>query len=209
MENAAVGFRVHSGWSAAVVVSLERGKPVVLRRKRIELVKIFNYDFRQPYHTAKRMPFDGGREFISSVRTQAGNLGCDALRELQEELKTAGSRLKTAALLLASGRALPALKSILDSHALIHTAEGELFREAVAEACVRSGMKLYRVREKELIGEATRALRMAEPALLKRVTELGHPHGAPWSQDEKFATLAAWMALRNANNNVQPKRKRA
>jgi len=31
--------------------------------------------------------------------------------------------------------------------------------------------------------------------LMRRVTELGRPLGSPWSQDEKFATLAAWLAL--------------
>jgi hypothetical protein len=31
---------------------------------------------------------------------------------------------------------------------------------------------------------------------MRRVTELGRPFGSPWSQNEKFATLAAWLALR-------------
>jgi hypothetical protein len=31
--------------------------------------------------------------------------------------------------------------------------------------------------------------------LMRRVTELGRSLGAPWSQDEKFATLAAWLVL--------------
>jgi hypothetical protein len=35
MKKVAVGFRVHSGWSAVVVVSLEKGAPVVLRRMRL------------------------------------------------------------------------------------------------------------------------------------------------------------------------------
>jgi hypothetical protein len=28
---------------------------------------------------------------------------------------------------------------------------------------------------------------------------LGRPFGSPWSQDEKFATLAAWLALRTSH----------
>jgi hypothetical protein len=207
MGNAAVGFRVHSGWSAAVVVCLDKGKPVVLRRKRFELVEIFNHDFRQPYHTAKKMPFDGGHEFINSVKSQAANLGCTALRELQIEIKEAGFVLAQATLLLASGRPLPALENILDSHALIHTAEGELFREALAEACTRCGIKLCRVREKDLLGEATCFLRIPEPALPKRLVELGRALGSPWSQDEKFAALAAWLALRQSSNSAPSKPK--
>jgi len=198
MKDAAVGFRVHSGWSAAVAVSLEGGEPVVLCRKRPQLMEVFNYDFRQPYHTAKKTSLPEAREFISQVKSQAAELARGALREMQGELKAAGYRLVAAALLLASGRVLPTLENILASHALIHTADGELFREALIEACARCRLRLFRVKEKDTMAEAARSLRVSEAALRKRVTQLGRPLGAPWSQDEKLATLAAWLALRPA-----------
>src|SRR5208282_5675081 len=65
MKNVAVGLRVHSGWAALVAVTLEKSQPVVLRRERVQLVETFTYQFRQPYHTAEKMPFEKGREFIS------------------------------------------------------------------------------------------------------------------------------------------------
>jgi hypothetical protein len=201
MINAAVGFRVHSGWSALVAVAQDGRQPIVLCRKRVQLVETFNYDFRQPYHTAKKSSLEEGREFISLVRSQAAKLAATGLREAQAELKPAGYRLKAAALLLASGRALPALEEILASHALIHTADGELFREAVAEACAGCKLRLSRIREKQLLAEAAQALKVGEAALQKRVTELGRLLGAPWSQDEKFATLAAWLSLRQSQKS--------
>ena len=42
MKQAAVGFRVHSGWSAAVVVCLEKGAPAVLRRQRRRWERTYN-----------------------------------------------------------------------------------------------------------------------------------------------------------------------
>jgi hypothetical protein len=33
MKKAAVGFRVHSGWTAFVAVALEKGAPTVLSRQ--------------------------------------------------------------------------------------------------------------------------------------------------------------------------------
>jgi len=48
MKSAAVGFRVHSGWTSLVVVALEKGKPVVLARQRPHLVETFSYTFRPP-----------------------------------------------------------------------------------------------------------------------------------------------------------------
>jgi hypothetical protein len=43
---------------------------------------------------------------------------------------------------------------------------------------------------------------LRKPAVLRRATELGRGFGAPWSQDEKFATLAAWLALAKPMKNV-------
>jgi hypothetical protein len=194
--NAAVGFRVHSGWSALVAVALKNRQPVVLCRKRVQLVETFNYDFRQPYHTAKKASLEDGREFIATVRTQAAKLAAIGLREVQTEIKAAGYCPVAAALLLASGRPLPALEDILASHALIHTADGELFREAVTEACAGCKLPLSRWKEKKLLAEAAQSLGVGEAALLKRVTGLGGPLGPPWSQDEKLSTLAAWLTLR-------------
>ena len=37
------------------------------------------------------------------------------------------------------------------------------------------------------------AFSLKPPELLQRVTELGRSFGSPWSQDEKFGTLAAWL----------------
>jgi len=41
MKQAAVGFRVHSGWSALVTVSLENDVPRVVSRERVHLVETF------------------------------------------------------------------------------------------------------------------------------------------------------------------------
>jgi hypothetical protein len=208
VQNAAVGFRVHSGWSALTVVALEAGKPVVLCRKRMQLVETFSYTFRQPYHTAAKMPPEDAREFIASVKSQAQKMADASLRELQGEIQQGGLRLAAGALLQASGRALPALEAILGSHALIHTADGELFREALAEACARCGIALSRSKEKNLVAEAAQSLGATETALLKNVTELGRGFGAPWSQDEKFATLAAWLVLHHSGKAQRPKRQK-
>jgi hypothetical protein len=98
-------------------------------------------------------------------------------------------------LLLASGRPLPALDKILASHALIHTADGELFREALLHASARCGLHDFRIKERELLDCAGKALHFKPANLMRRVTELGRSLGSPWSQDEKFATLVAWLAL--------------
>jgi hypothetical protein len=37
MVPAALGFRVHSGWAAAVAISLDQRSPVAIDRRRIEM----------------------------------------------------------------------------------------------------------------------------------------------------------------------------
>jgi hypothetical protein len=210
MKEAAVGFRVHSGWAAAVAVTIEKGAPSIVARRRPHLVETFTYAFRQPYHTAEKMLVDEAREFVARVREEAQRLAYRAIRGLQSDSEAQGVKLTRCALLLASGRALPSFKSILVSHALIHTADGELFREALSNAADRCGLETERIKEKELLETGKKTLRVQPAALLRRVTELGKPFGSPWSQDEKFATLAAWLALTSRNTNTtRAKRKEA
>lgn len=201
MKEAAVGFRVHSGWAAVVVVWLEKGAPVVLERKRAHLVKTFSYTFRQPYHTAEKMPLAEARKFVAQVQNEARELAYRAVHEMQSSLENLKIKLTRGSLLLASGKPLPELEKILASHALIHTADGELFREAIVHGCDRCRLKMESVKERALLEDAGTALHLKTAELMRRVTELGKPFGSPWSQDEKFATLAAWLALTSRNSD--------
>jgi len=160
------------------------------------LVETFSYRFRQPYHTGERMALAEAREFIAGVREKGRELAYRAIRGLQAESEGRGYSLSHGALLLASGRPLPELEKILASHALIHTADGELFRECLLHAGERCGLEVVSLRERELLEQAANVLRVPQPSLLRRVTELGRALGSPWTQDEKFATLAAWVAAR-------------
>ena len=196
MKQAAVGFRVHSGWSALVTVSLENDVPKVVSRERVHLVETFIYKFRQPYHTAGRMPLEKARSFVDASLVEAKRLAGSALRSTQKELGKQGYELARGALLLASGKALPGLESILQSHALIHTADGEHFREALRHSCADCGVKIRCIKERELLDLGVKdASGRSEDKLLRRLTELGTGFGAPWTQDEKYAALAAWLVL--------------
>jgi hypothetical protein len=186
LKQAAVGFRVHSGWAAAVAVCVERGVPVVLLRQRVHLVDAFTYEFRQPYHTAEKMLDGQAREFISRMQAEARRLAYRAIQELASRTQEQGVKLTRCGLLLASGRPLPALDKILAS---------QLFREAILHASARCGLRDFKIKDKELLARTGEVFRAKPNEPMRRVTELGRSFGAPWSQDEKFATLAAWLAL--------------
>ena len=195
MKQAALGFRAHSGWTALVAISLDEGSPRVLLRQRPHLVKKFTLEFRQPYHSAQKVSPAEGRSFISFVRAEARSLAYQVIRCAQTSLREQDCELTRCALLLSSGRPLPALPQILATHALIHTADGELFREALLHASKRCGVETFTTRESGFVETASEALRLPSDELVRRLATLGSELGPPWAQDEKFAALVAWLSL--------------
>jgi hypothetical protein len=141
------------------------------------------------------LPSDEDRAFISRVQSEARRLALRAIRALQTNLREQGYETTRCGLLLASGRPLPSLNRILASHSLIHAADGELFREAILHASARCGLKAVTIKERELFDMASRALHQKPERLARLIVDLGRPLGSPWSQDEKFASLIAWLSL--------------
>jgi hypothetical protein len=88
------------------------------------------------------------------------------------------------------------LEAILRSHPLIHAAEGELYREAVARASEELGMRVLRIPARDLQTRAAKALGMDANALRARLAALGKASGRPWGAEQRECALAAWMALR-------------
>ncbi len=197
-SRAAVGFSVHSGWAALVALTLTERQPVVLAKTRSQLVASFTYKFRQPYHTAAKMPPDQAGSFVSGIEQEAKGLAQKTIQSVQHDLQKKGYDLKNFALVLASGKPLPTLDRILASHALIHTADGELFRGALACAAEACHLEGFSVKQKELVDTGCSTLGLTSAALATQLAAIGKPLGAPWSQDEKFAALAAWLALSKA-----------
>jgi hypothetical protein len=211
MNQAALGFRAHSGWTSLVAIALEDGSPMVLLRQRPQLVKTFTYEFRQPYHTAEKVPRSEARGVISRTQAEARGLAYHAIRSVQEKLLTEGYELKCCGLLLASGRPLPSLAQILESHALIHTADGELFREALIHASNRCGLEMCIAKESELVSQSGGELSLQPEEMKRRLVDLGIGLGPPWTQDEKLAALIAWISLARPlpkKNEQKPKPRR-
>jgi hypothetical protein len=195
MKHAAIGLRARSGWATLVAIAGSADSPSVIDRRRIELVKTFTYEFRQPYHTAVKMGLKKSAEFISRSHAEAKLLARNALQAAQNDLRGKGFSVAGCGLLLASGRPLPDLAGILASHALIHTADGELFRHALADASEHCGLPITKVKERELYEHAAKVLRRKADVLKRRIADLGRPLGPPWSQDEKLSALIAWLVL--------------
>jgi hypothetical protein len=113
------------------------------------------------------------------------------LRAVEER----GFAIAGLAILQSNGRQGASLEAILASHALIHTADGEHFRGALAEAARCCGTEAARIRQKELHERAAAALKRPIEELRGYVASLGKSVGPPWGADQKSAALLAWLTL--------------
>ena len=191
----AIGLRAHSGWAATVTVGGTPRHPAVIDRRRIELASEAVPRPVQPYHASEGLALSKAEKIVGRAVEDAHRFGERDLGALVRVLRSSGHEIAGCALLSGSGRALPSLANTLASHALIHAAEGEMFREALRYAASRVGLAVFEVREKETFTAGAREVGLAEPELRRRLAALGRAIGPPWAADQKLAAAAAWIAL--------------
>lgn len=181
---AALGFRAHSGWAAVVAVAGTLEAPRLLDRRRIVIADPDLPGSKQPYHAAAELPFAQAQALVTNAIESSRTLAIDAISATLEALRRKGHEVTACGILVGSGKALPKLEGILASHALIHTAEGEMFRDVLQWAARECDLAVTAVREKSL-----------PPDSLQAIASLGKLIGPPWTLDQKYATLAALSAL--------------
>jgi hypothetical protein len=192
---AAIGCRAHSGWAVVVAVTGSPDGVQVIDRRTIVIADPKLSGSKQPYHAAERLDFDQAERLIHRCAESTGFLARKAVQSIVEDVRKQGYDIAGCGIVLASGRPATTLAATLASHALIHTAEGEFFREALAGAGRECGLPLTRVKERELYDRGVKELNLSMEELQFRVQEMGRKLGPPWRQDEKLAALVGWLAL--------------
>lgn len=190
-----LGFAPHSGWAAVVAIGGTRVLPLVLARERLELADASLAGAKQPYHAIEALPLEKARERLVKFQASAARLAAAGLRMLVQTARAAGIEPLAAGILDSAGRDGATLEAILASHALIHTADGNHFREALGAACTAQKLPFTRIRQRDLASEAARELKRAPQELTAAVARLGREVGAPWGADQKGAALIAWLLL--------------
>src|ERR1700693_5476302 len=133
-NSVAIGFRAHSGWAVAVALGRSPRSPEVIDRRRIALIEVGSPGGVQPYHVARTMELPNAEEFINSVIAAIDRSALLAVRAFAETISGKNQKIAGCGMVLASGGALPSLEATLRSHAMLHAAEGELYRAAIARA---------------------------------------------------------------------------
>ncbi|HKC13938.1 MAG TPA: hypothetical protein VKI41_18075 [Vicinamibacteria bacterium] len=192
---AALGLRVHSGWAALIVVGGSARAPEISARRRIEMADPQLLGSQQPYHAAEGLELAKAGALLKRFRETAERMAVRGLGDVIAEARERGQRMVGCGILESSGRVGSSLATTLASHALIHTADGNHFRDALKGAAEHHDLPVVEVRERELMELASRRLGLSPKEVGRELVELGRPLGPPWTQDQKYAALVARLVL--------------
>jgi hypothetical protein len=195
MQRAALGFHMHSGWGVLVAVSGDAHSVELLDRRRIVVADPEVRGAIQPYHFAAQLEPSEQEKHLAHCVASSSRLAAAAIAEVVKELNGRHYGVVGAAILLASGRALPPLTKILAAHPLIHTAEGEFFRQSACSACEGLRIPVTTIPARELEARAKVAFTNRAARVQLSIANLGRSVGPPWTSDHKAAALAAALTL--------------
>ncbi len=189
--HAALGFRVKSGWAAAVLLKGSARSPKLCDVQRIDLSDPRFPETRQPYHAAMgRLETD----------TETINRRVDVVRRIAEEsiakllagYRQQSFRIKRAALVVGS-QIDP--RSVANAHIRAHALEGQLFRSVLQESLQTHHIRTDVLIEREAYGKAAVELKRSNENVRRMIQNFGRDTTAPWRAEQKLAAVAAWVAL--------------
>ena len=195
LQRAAVGFSPHSGWAAAVVLAGPAARPSLVDRRRVLLADPDDHVGKQPFHAAEELPLPQATRLVDRCVADSSNRAAAEMQSLVRDLRTQGYALVAGGLCGKEARPLGPLATILASHALIHAAEGEMFREVLREAAADGKIAFTDVPEREAEARCARAVALPVETVRTHLASIGRAAGPPWTKDQKIAALIAWMCL--------------
>jgi len=191
LQTAALGFRVKSGWAAAVLLAGPVGSPRLCDVRRIDLSDSRFPETRQPYHAAM-----GKLE----TDTRKINRRVDLVRRITEKsiatllagYRQNGYSIKRAALVVGS-RIDPA--SVANPHIRAHAFEGWLFRSVLEESLRTHNIRTDVLTERDVYSKAAAELKQLNENVRRAIQNFSRETDAPWRVEQKLGAVAAWFAL--------------
>jgi hypothetical protein len=196
-RTAAIGFTAHAGWAAMVVLGGTTAAPKLLDRSRVTLIDDRDPEAKQPYHAVEFLCIEEATGRLDGYLSVATRMARESIDAESEKLRKRRIALKSVGILESSSRKHIALSSILSSHALIHAAEGDHYRNALSAAAQQLRLEVCRLPARALNEHAMTCLRLPLKRLLDTVNGLGREVGPPWGADQKKAALLAWTLLKD------------
>ncbi len=188
---AALGFRVKSGWAAAVLLTGSARSPRVCDVQRIDLSDPQVPETRQPYHAAMGKLETDPRKIDRRVRV-VRSIAQQSIAKLRAGYRPNGYSIRRAALVVGS-RIDPA--SIANLHIRAHALEGQLFRSVLQESLHAHRILSDVLIERDAYARAAVQLKQSNQNVRRVIQKFGQDTEAPWRAEQKLAAVAAWVAL--------------
>lgn len=182
-----LGFRVKSGWAAAVLLSNSRAKPRVIDSRVIDLADPAVPHSRQPYHAGFGTA-QTNTETVDRLIRGIERFSRQAIATLVDEYRE-HHRVRAATVVVAS---LTDPASIANQHMRAHASEGQLFRAVLVDGLERSGLKVKIVLERDVYDLLGKKLRGSSAVAKRKVAALGETQRR-WRAEQKVAAAGAWL----------------
>jgi hypothetical protein len=190
-QTAALGFRVKSGWAAAVLLKGSARSPQVCDVRHIDLSDAHLPETKQPYHAAMgKLETDTSK--IDQRVQRVRRIAQKSIATLLSSYRQNGYRVRRAALVVGS-EIDPA--SITNPHIRAHAFEGKLFRSILERALHQHRIRTEAFTERDAYDKAAIVLKKTTENVRRVIQNFGRTTEGPWRTEQKLAALAAWVGL--------------
>ena len=174
---AVAGISEHNGWAELVTLGTRDGVPVVLDRRRVELIAS-GLPCNPYHHEDLELPLAKAEKVREPVRRSVTEHARKALSQLQSSYTVAAVSLQKSPF-----EELPdSLGEVLESWRLTCAADGMMYRESLAAVAAELGMQIDRYPRKS-------------DQVAAVISELGRRLGPPWKKEHRNAAASALRVM--------------
>lgn len=188
---AVLGFRIKSGWAAAVLLTGSMSSPKFHRSFTVQLCDPNQPATRQPYH-ARMGQLETDPAKIRKRAQIVRRLTNRSIAKIVDDCRENQLKIQRATLVV--GSVIDPAK-VGNQHIRAHAFEGQLFRTAVENALKQEQIGAFVVIEREAHEKAADRLRKPLSEINRMIKLLGVSAEGPWRAEQKLAALGAWLAL--------------
>ena len=192
---AAVGVWEHNGWAVFVTIGVEVGEPLILDRRRVELLSPGLPS--QPYHhETMKMPAAEAQVLVNQVRADAIVQAKSGIEKLFDDLDLNTWRLDILTVREPAIAALPAkISEVHTNQRALYAADGMIYHDALVAAATERQMDVVLFHKNDVLQICCDRLDCGADELEEILLQFGKDVGSPWQKEHQMAAAAAIDAL--------------
>lgn len=188
---AVAGVSDHCGWAELVTLTIRDDVPVILERRRVELID--SGLASAPYHhEGLSLPLDKAEQVIRATRVSVTKHCRRVMHDLKASLGVEAIAIQESPY----GELPDAVRRILASRAWTCAADGMMYREELVCQASGMGLAVHRFpRKSDPRAAASEALGCTPAKIATILSDFGKLVGPPWRMEHKRVAAAALCAL--------------